>query len=148
MKQIIEILKTETQELKTQFIEKTAEWARNEFHELREWVDDYKNGKFGFGEASKKYYRLPRVILNANANVDEYISQKINDAEKHYENSIIKLASRIAKKGLNIDKLTANTSRIGVNIETTLTDGEKTVHAYTIVAWGEIQKPHYRYLIR
>jgi hypothetical protein len=37
---------------------------------------------------------------------------------------------------------------VGVNINITLTDGDKTVRAYTIVAEGEIQKPHYRYLVK
>jgi hypothetical protein len=37
---------------------------------------------------------------------------------------------------------------VGVNFETTLSDGEKIVRAFTIVASGEIQKPHYRYLIK
>jgi len=35
-----------------------------------------------------------------------------------------------------------------VNIETTLTDGEKMVRAYTIIAEGQVQRPHYRYLIK
>jgi hypothetical protein len=66
----------------------------------------------------------------------------------HYENSIVKLAYRIEKKGLNLDKITVKTSHIGVNINTWITDGEQTVHAYTIIASGEIQRPHYRYLIK
>ena len=37
---------------------------------------------------------------------------------------------------------------IGVNIESIITDGTKTVRAWTIVAEGEIQRPHYRYLIK
>lgn len=68
--------------------------------------------------------------------------------EAHYEQSIEKLAFRIAQKGLNQESLTVTTSHIGVNIETTLTDGIKTVRAFTIIASGEIQKPHYRYLVK
>jgi len=58
------------------------------------------------------------------------------------------LAARIEKKGLNVEKIKTVTSHIGVNLETTLTDGTKTVRAWTIVASGEIQRPHYRYLIK
>jgi len=66
----------------------------------------------------------------------------------HYENSINKLAARIEKKGLNINKLTTVTAHVEANIETTLTDGEQTVRAFTILAWGEINRPHYRYLVK
>lgn len=75
--------------------------------------------------------------------------QKQNDAaEAHYENSIEKLAYRIMKKGLNTNNLKTTTSWIDQNINTTLTDGVKTVRAWTIVASGIVQKPHYRYLIK
>jgi hypothetical protein len=69
-------------------------------------------------------------------------------AIEHYEFSIEKLAERIIKKGLNQDNLKIVTSHIGVNIETTINDGNKTVRAFTIIAEGEIQKPHYRYLVK
>jgi hypothetical protein len=49
---------------------------------------------------------------------------------------------------LIVEKLVVETSHIGVNINTTLTDGEKTVRAFTIIASGEIQRPHYRYLVK
>ena len=45
-------------------------------------------------------------------------------------------------------KLKVKTSHIGVNIDTILSDGEKQVREITIVASGEIQRPHYRYLIK
>ena len=70
------------------------------------------------------------------------------DAHAHYENSLMKLASRIQAKNLNQDKLSMQTSHLGVDIETTITDGDKTVRAWTIIAQGEIQRPHYRYLVK
>ena len=72
----------------------------------------------------------------------------VKAAEQHYENSIQKLAARIEKKGLNTENLSVLTSHVGVNINTTLTDGIKTVRAFTIIAEGPIQRPHYRYLIK
>jgi len=47
-----------------------------------------------------------------------------------------------------LSKLKVQTSHIDVNIDTTLTDGEKTIKAFTILAEGAIQRPHYRYLIK
>ena len=77
-----------------------------------------------------------------------FVKESIQNAKEHYEDSILKLADRISKKGLEIDKIKVKTSHIGKNIDTLLTDGKKKVNAFTIIASGEIQKPHYRYLIK
>ena len=148
MTNLVTILKNQTESLKNQYIAMTEIWAANEFTMLREWVKDYHAGKFGFGEASKKYNRIPTYIVNSNGTAQQHISTMVKQAEAHYEQSIQKLAFRIAQKGLNQESLTVTTSHIGVNIETTLTDGIKTVRAFTIIASGEIQKPHYRYLVK
>lgn len=148
MKNLIEILKKETETLKIQYIEMTEKWAVKEFECLRQWTKDYHAGKFGFGEASKKYYRLPYYIQNSSGKVEQHIEKMVKNATEHYELSIAKLAARIEKKGLNQQNLKTVTSHIGVNIETVLTDGKNTVRAFTIIAGGAIQKPHYRYLIR
>jgi hypothetical protein len=100
-------------------------------------------------ELSIDGYSFRNKVYNArNTGKDKYIAKEIKKAVLHYENSIVKLAYRIEKKGLNLDKITVKTSHIGVNINTWITDGEQTVHAYTIIASGEIQRPHYRYLIK
>ena len=72
----------------------------------------------------------------------------VKAAQKHYTNSIAKLALRIEKKGLNQEKIEMTTGYVDVNITTTITDGEKVVRAWTIIAGGEVQKPHYRYLVK
>ena len=148
MNLLIETLKKETKSLKIQYVEMTKEWAVREFEILRQWVNDYHKGKFGFGEASKKYGRLPYYIVNSNGKVEQHVEKMEKKAVEHYEVSIEKLAKRIEKKGLNQENIRTITSHVGVNIETTLTDGNKTVRAFTIIAHGTIQKPHYRYLIK
>jgi len=126
----------------------TKEWAVSDFNLMREWAANYAAGRYGYGEASKKYYRLPHHVVNSYGVVDTHIKLLVKAAEKHYDESINKLAYRIEQKGLNIDKIYVQTSHIGVNINTILTDGEKTVKAFTIIASGDIQRPHYRYLIK
>lgn len=178
METLIDILKEETKTLKKQFLEKTKEWTTSYYNLISkrfkwfeiEWceflgiepeVSQYRSSSTtyeksltypsGFYNTSKsrelKRYqnevrRLHKLGLNG------YVTSEMIRAEKHYENSITKLADRIEKKGLDISKIKATTSHIGVNIDTTLTDGNKTVHAYTIIAEGPIQRPHYRYLIK
>ena len=81
-------------------------------------------------------------------NVGEYLAEAEKKAIEHYKHSIIRLAARIEKKELNQAKLEMVTSHIDVNIETTIFDGEKTVRAWTIIAEGPVQRPHYRYLVK
>lgn len=154
--QLIDILKNETNSLKIQFIEFIKEYSINEFNQLSKLTYNEVNEKWGYYDIkwnrwcqSKKSYAIWRQISKMTyEGLDVYVANAIKDAENHYENSIIKLALRIEKKELNIDLLKCTTSHIGRNINTTLTDGTKTVRAFTILAEGEIQKPHYRYLVK
>lgn len=147
---LVNTLKIETQSLREQYLKMTSEWAVEDFNSLVQFANDYRAGKFGFNNGhSKKYYRLPRHIVNPTyGSLDFHVDLAITLAEKHYQNSIEKLATRIEKKGLDQSAIRVATSHIGVNIETTLTDGKKTVRAFTIIASGMVQRPHYRYLVK
>jgi len=174
MQALIEILKKETQSLKVQYIEKTIEWARSDYDRLVEratWEEENWAKYLGVGTSvynegtSTEFVSFEKGFYNtkhaarfdreqtqarkvARMSVDEYLEIAEKNAQHHYEDSIEKLAFRIEKKGLNQDNLSVETAHIAENIETTLTDGVKTVRAFTILAWGQIQRPHYRYLIK
>lgn len=149
---LVEILKAETKSLKEQYIEKTKEWAKDHHQYLVKLKNEYcskefieKYGKNHYYETEKLVYRMSSVIYSP---VENYIEKNVKLAELHYEDSILKLANRIEKKGLVVENIKATTSHVGVNINTTLTDGVKSVRAFTIVASGAVQRPHYRYLIK
>lgn len=148
MYDLVSILKTQTESLKIQYVELTKEWAENEFIRLWNWAKDYQAGKFGSEKASRTYHALPYEIVNPNGKMEVWIEKRVKEAEQHYEDSIKKLAYRIGQKKLDTTNIKIKTSHIGVNIDTTLTDGQKTVRAWTIIASGPIQRPHYRYLIK
>ena len=98
---------------------------------------------------SKKLDELKRKVNRAKKiGIEGFITNEIDSAKKHYDSSIVKLAQRIERKGLDLNNIKMETSFIDVNIETTITDGVKFVTAHTIVASGQIQRPHYRYLIK
>ena len=105
----------------------------------------YFHNTSGNGQLDKFLSEIYRAVRKGK---ELFISNAVDCAVAHYENSITKLAARVAKKGLNEDKLTMNTSSIDLNIETTIDDGNKTVVAHTIIASGVVQRPHYRYLVR
>lgn len=155
MKNIIDILQKETKSLRDQYIKLTEEWAKDyfsklktvkevDFVNLRGWKN--RGGNMEHTKASFSAWQNIRRIIDKGET--SFIKSSVEDAETHYKNSIDKLADRISKKGLDIGNLKAKTSHVGVNIETILTDGNKTVKAFTIIASGEIQRPHYRYLIK
>jgi len=153
---LVEILKKETESLKNQFLANTKDWSISEFWKTKQWMKDYGDGKFQYtndyyGKRMRfidqaKYYKLPRYFFEDNP--EKFIEKNLQIANEHYENSIIKLAIRIQKYEMDLDKLEVTTSKIGVNINAILTDGNKTIRAYTILASGEVQKPHYRFLVK
>ena len=153
MNTLIDILKVETETLKIQYISMVKEWAYKEFERIEELSETYQArgsmkdmGLDNYYSAQKFLHRLGYSILQNG--VEKYVELSEKKAVEHYILSIEKLALRIEAKGLNLENLSVMTSHIGVNIETVLTDGNKQVKAFTIIASGKIQKPHYRYLIK
>jgi hypothetical protein len=171
---LIEILFRETQTLKSQYVEFTKEYAEKLYAKLAkmaawkevDWCSYFRiaprtanagtaNEYQGFPsnfyntKDARTFDRLRAEAKNAvRAGQEAFVAKEEAAAVKHYEDSIEKLAERVAAKGLNLPTLKVGTSHVGVNIETTLTDGEKTIRAFTIVAAGAVQRPHYRYLIK
>jgi hypothetical protein len=174
MKNLIEILLTETASLKKQYIEKTKEWAEKKYKTVLQrehWKDvdwckflgveprkanegtsyeflTFPKGFFSTAK-SKDYDRLHKEVQKLRSiSLEAYLEKEEKEAVIFYNYSIRKLAGRIEKKELNVDNLKVKTAHIGVNIETVLTDGVKSVKAWTIIASGPVQRPHYRYLIK
>ncbi len=170
IKNLTEEIKTQTADLKTEYIETVKEWAKKEFAQIAEQVDKFRVARHSdhiyiavpyahFDEVytnrheSQKARRSLENKLNAGAKIvmrgeETHIATMVKFAVESYESACAKLADRIIKKGLNTEAITIKKARVGVNIETTFTDGEKTVRAFTIIASGAVQKPHYRYLVK
>lgn len=169
MKNLIEKLTKELQTLRVEYLEKTAYWAVQN-HELSN-----KRCRWTVEQFAEVFNFVPRFIPTGNGGffafsncengrsaernkckcqdiarltVENYTAKCLKKAELHFLASVEKLAGRITKKGLNLDNLEMKTGRVGVNIETLFSDGNKTVKAWTIVASGEIQQPHFRYLVK
>lgn len=84
--------------------------------------------------------------------LDKGLEKAIECAEilaiNHYNSAISTLAFRIEDKGLNINSMEVLKSGISGNIELLLSDGENSIKAWTIWAEGEVNRPHFRYLVR
>ena len=154
---LIKILADYTVDLKASYIEQCKIWAAKHFDlmviaskttpEENEISKDWRNN-----ETRAKRQEIQNRIYKAYAITSQgkegYILKSEKHAIEHYEVSLSKLAERISKKELDIEKLKVVSSGMGVNIEIILSDGNKSVKAWTIIASGEIQRPHYRYLVK
>lgn len=174
MKNLINQLKKETQGLKKEYIQKTESWS-DRYYKLvmaklswkdEDWcnhlgvtpeihnagrVSEFKGFPKGFfnTEKSRTLHRMQSEVDKLyRMGVQEFKRRAVVEAESHYESSILKLADRLVKKGLNTESISIIYSQIGVNIEITITDNKKTVRAWTIIAEGPVQRPHYRYLVK
>jgi len=171
---LIQLLKDQTTELKAMYIAKVREFADTEWNTQKErsnWKDVdwckymriepfvYNAGRFneflgfpkGFYNTSKarELSKLKnKVSLVLRKNFADYMDQQERFAVDHYNDAIAKLAYRIEKKGLDINNLTLKSTRLDFNFETIITDGNKIVRAFTILAGGPIQCPHFRYLVK
>jgi hypothetical protein len=171
---LVALLTEQTQEQKAEYILRTGEWAAAEFDRMQAWVpkaqtlraevekeysalrgaerQQYRHGLLGRPYHSEEWYahgrRMDAAKLVLAGGSEKFVADAKAHAEAHYTASIDKLALRVEAKGLNLDALTVTRAQVKQNLETRLTDGQQTVRAFTILAWGPIVRPHYRYLIK
>ena len=152
-KPLISALKENSQDLLVTYLERTEAWAKEQvirnIAKQKAFGSWYRNNNWETDKAD--YYKLEKFIYTTPSwhfDESEFLTRSLEKAKAHFENSIVKLAYRIVAKGLDINNLQFKNSRVGINIDTIISDGEKQVKAQTICAWGEIQRPHYRYLIK
>lgn len=173
---LIAALTEKTQDLHDKFIDMTKKAARRIFDNcekankrtLTEWYDvfgvKWENKDLnGTGRITseplrdeyngKKLYKMRDAIQKTRIMVldgyAKYEAKEIKYAENHYSDSIIKLARRLNDKGITDgSEFVITTGWVGVNLEITIKHGEQTTKAWTIIAEGEIQRAHYRYLVK
>ena len=127
--------------------------GRLHIKELNMSIEKYRDESNGYRGRTNKHIHmngsLKRMQERGLDIVNEiHIEWFVDNAKKHFASSIEKLAYRLLEKGLNLDNLSFDTSHVDANISTTINDGDKSVRAWTIIASGEVQRPHYRYLIK
>lgn len=148
----------QTTKFKEEYLLRTQQWAKSRFVQMQRLTEIEivrERGvaigdKIGHSKASYAYWNMIRSVVRGG--LESYLSKANEDAELHYTSSIKKLVNRIVKKNLNLSNITINTdyTRFGSDgsLETIITDGTTTIKAWTILACGEINAPHYRYLIK
>lgn len=174
MNTLKQTLTEQTTELKNQFIEDTKLFAYREFNRMKKvlgMTEEQRLDYFGIPWEYKKYHYsgddLHISIKNYNKSyysfrdkIDKYHKiinsaykafedKEVHKAVLHYLCSVDKLVYRLEQKGLiNGSPFNVTTAKIGINLEITITHDNQITKAKTIYAAGEINCPHYRYLVK
>jgi len=158
----------QTQDFKALYLVKVAEHAIKEFARYKslanytnqEWLEkhgvtvNYNFKLTGVRESYRTISKAGDALRSKSWRLSKmgeaaFVEKEVKNGEEHYKASIEKLTYRIVQKGLFTDKvLSITTNFLNQNLDCFVSDGTKTVHAFTILAWGDIQKPHYRFLIK
>ena len=172
---LVSLLLENTQEVRKEFVEQTrihseSYWVRQVELNRRtneEWFKAYDIAEDFVGEkwlklgyktpAYKEYMQTRGLMGQARTEAKmvsmqpqgDYVANQIKLAEEHYKNSISKLASRLNKKGITVDNVKEiKNGKVKQNFECYIYHGDTMTIAYTIIASGPIQRPHYRYLLK
>lgn len=166
VKKIFEGLKKETVSFKKEYLERMKNYVTRDFDNTIEMYGEYEHDDWmsEFGREVKMYggrttkrinkdgERLRsktnsfKRILNKGMK-ESHIQGEVDKYSDDFDMKLSKLAFRMDKKGFK-NNIKVTSEHVGVNFNCWVTDGEKTAHAYTIIAEGPIVRPHYRYLVK
>jgi hypothetical protein len=156
-KALVTKLEAATQDLLNEYIDKTIVYAKQRFEQCEErrnwnyaqWVAAYQVGtSVGAILSRQGDAERTRVYSITNGGYNAYEAKQIKMANDHYQMSILKLADRLHAKGIT-DDFEITRQRLGVNFEIVIKHPNgKYTKAWTIIASGPIQCPHYRFLVK
>lgn len=155
-------------DFKTLFMERTKNWMTNDFYRLEKYFEinlresdeftewktnkypDYM-GNYKYRAWKSEYYaELAMNVSEAKKlGFDKWLAKKMKQADETFEAKTAKLASRLVRYEFDHNTLEVVGSVYNdVNFELMVKDKNQVKEFYTIIASGEIQRPHYRYLAR
>jgi len=147
---LIQVLREQTDDLKVLFLEKTEAYARNQFAWAQEFLQTAKDWNFEKRKGNLK--DISRATMIWRTGEEKLIERELKLANLHYENSLLKLVDRLTKKGLTDTNFKILAKSLEINFELVLEHEVKSnriiTRCWTIIAGGEIQRPHYRYLVK
>lgn len=153
------------QQLRSLYLESVEEQSRYEFEKFSKLTEQMVIDSRGYdmlvtygerkGQTVKRHTKASfaywgKISSIKYNGVEKYVSKKIKMANLSFEQVENKIYQKAIKKGLIIQNSKAVYYGIGNdgNPHLEVCDGIKSVFCYTIIAMGEIQRPHYRFLIK
>jgi hypothetical protein len=166
---ILAILTKETFDLKQSLLCKTHTFANHQYAHIMESIPSVKSeldsvvsayneairnkdaAKHSLGaEYNKLANKLQKMRKIEKNGLTAFVEEAMKCAELHYTSSLSKLAIKITQKGMDMTNFKLVSGYVGINLEMTMTDGVKTIKAWTIWAAEDstLVSPHYRYLVK
>ncbi len=174
---LIKKLADKTQDLKESYIESVKKWSASIFkgalkkskYTKEEWLHlhdvkfEIRPDRFNKEvmvvnllptEGNNKAYNRMRddkekTLKLVESGYEFFEGREVKHAIDHYESSLRKLANRLNSKGITDQTdIDITTAIFAVNLEITIKHGTSITKAWTIIAEGEINRPHYRYLVK
>lgn len=156
---LLEDIKIQSKSFKWNFLTQYRKAVVEELNKLNERYDlntvykqvEKETGVSNIYHTRKEYLKAERIAdilrLFKMNKIQAYIDKEVLEADKQFCLKQAKLADRLIKKDVEGEiKLRINSSY--PNLEGVVQAKDKQVSFYTIVASGQIQRPHYRYLIK
>ena len=166
---IYNIIKPQMDEFKKSFLEKVKigseelyniipENVNNIYDKIRQYTNRLNNNEISYKEykdmmkplENNWFYKYGRSIINRFKTVKEYISYRLDEAEKEFDNSLMGIATRISKKEFDINNIKISEVKNDPKFfEMVITDGKKTLHARSIIAasYSSYMKEHLRFIL-
>lgn len=149
----------EIAEFRDFFIEKTINWANEEFERLsniresdiiqeRGYVSQFsRDGRKSHTKASYAYWsKISGIVYKGKA---AFVTKAIRHAEDQLLKSAFKVSEKCLKKGMVISQcLIKDIYVIGGNLNFKIVchATRNVVECRTILAWGDVYRPHYRFI--
>jgi hypothetical protein len=169
-----ELLSELTAQFKKTYLNHVEMWLQSEFEAQIEFMIDFTTRKWSINERSAEYFQMQKKAWNMDTAISTcagmiqtskrqdlplnfekfnglksiWFAKQLKKSDKSFDASLMKIAFNIQKVEMNIEKAEVVNAFMNNGIDLTLTDGDKKVHAFTIIAFGEIQRPHFRFLIK
>lgn len=141
---------------KGECLEASLKWSNEQWMEKygeTKRTSGWKDGVYGPYEYQRMSQRGTNVKNECYSitgmGLEKFTEKEVKFAENHYMGSIGKLATRLNSLGITDDSnFKVESGRVGQNFECYIKHEKGITKAWTIIAEGPIQRPHYRYLVK
>lgn len=146
---IEEQLEVALAEFKASYLEKITQWSKEQVERNIERRNAYKRMVLT-PENRNQYYAEQRWVYSSPFfvfDIDKFLSRSLRKAESELEKLTSKIVETLRKYDVELDSAVTVTFRMinEMSFHLTIKDGKGTIVNFkNTLAWGGIQRPHYR----
>tara|TARA_B110000444_G_scaffold258104_1_gene298109 strand:- start:2652 stop:3572 length:921 start_codon:yes stop_codon:yes gene_type:complete len=129
------------------FSDEYADWKKLRYNAWSQVKSQSEFDKVRYADQ----YDLQKLVSNMRSydlELEKCKEEQKKNAISHFSYSLTKLSFRIMEHGLDWSNLKIESAHVRANLNCIITDGKRKLEAFTILAYGPIVSPHYRFLIK